>query len=79
MVDDDTRKLLEEIRDTQREHLADYRRVTQQSLELQRQAVDRQNQMAGMYRRVVLIGGVLGIALVTLLIALLIRWGSRLF
>jgi hypothetical protein len=39
------RQLLTEIRDTQREHLAEYRRVTERSLELQRRAVARQEQM----------------------------------
>jgi hypothetical protein len=31
-ADDRARMLLEQIRDVQREHLAEYRRVTQQSL-----------------------------------------------
>ena len=38
------RRLLEEIRDVQREHLAEYRRVTKESLELQQRAVARQEQ-----------------------------------
>jgi len=45
-ADEDTRRLLEEIRDAQREYLVEYRRVTQQSLELQQRAVDRQSKSA---------------------------------
>jgi hypothetical protein len=40
-ADDRAHKLLEEIRDVQREHLTEYRRVTQQLLELQQRAVAR--------------------------------------
>jgi hypothetical protein len=39
MEGDEIQKLLREIRDTQREHLAEYRHVTQRSLELQQHAV----------------------------------------
>jgi type IV secretory pathway TrbD component len=78
-TDDDTRRLLEEIRDVQREHLAEYRRVTQQSLDLQKQAVSRQEQLGGMYRRVVMIGGLVVVALLVLLLFLLVRWAPRLF
>jgi hypothetical protein len=38
-ADERTQKLLEEIRDVQREHLTEYRRVTRQLLELQQRAV----------------------------------------
>ena len=79
MTDDQTRKLLEEIRDTQREHLAEYRSVTQQSLELQKRAVTRQEQLGAMYRRVVAVGGAVSLVLLVLLLFLLMRWGSRLF
>jgi hypothetical protein len=71
---DDIAKLLEEIRDAQREHLAEYKRVTQQSLELQQRAVARQEQVGLLYKRIVLIGGVLVAALLTLLVYLLVRW-----
>jgi len=79
MTDDTTRKLLEEIRDAQREHLAEYRSVTRQSLDLQKQAVNRQEQLGTMYRRVIAVGGTASLVLVTLLAYLLMRWGSRLF
>jgi cytochrome c-type biogenesis protein CcmH/NrfG len=73
-ADERTRKLLEEIRDAQREHLAEYRRVTQQSLELQQRAVLRQEQMGVTYRRIVFVGGLLIAALLILLVYLLARW-----
>lgn len=79
MTDDTTRKLLEEIRDAQREHLAEYRNVTRQSLDLQKQAVMRQEQLGGMYRRVIAVGGAVSLVLLVLLVFLLIRWGNRLF
>jgi cytochrome c-type biogenesis protein CcmH/NrfG len=77
--DDQTRRLLEEIRDAQREHLAEYRRVTEQSLELQRRAVARQEQVSQIYKRVVLLGGVLVAMLLALLLYLLVRWSRFLF
>jgi len=79
MTDDTTRKLLEEIRDAQREHLAEYRSVTRQSLDLQRQAVSRQEQLGSMYRRVIAVGGAVSLVLLILLVFLLMRWGNRLF
>ena len=79
MTDETTRKLLEEIRDAQREHLAEYRSVTRQSLDLQKQAVTRQEQLGTMYRRVIAVGGVVSLVLLGLLVFLLTRWGSRLF
>lgn len=79
MADDETRKLLEEIRDIQREHLAEYRRVTQESLELQKSAVQRQAQYGAVYRQVVLVGGLVALVLLVLLVYLLIRWAPRLF
>jgi hypothetical protein len=79
MTDDATRKLLEEIRDAQREHLAEYRSVTRQSLDLQKQAVTRQEQLGVMYRRVIAVGGAVSLVLLVLLGYLLMRWGSRLF
>lgn len=77
--DEDTHKLLQEIRDAQREQLAEYRRVTQQALELQQRAVARQEQVSQLYKRVVLLGGALVAALMSLLLYLLVRWSHRLF
>jgi len=77
--EEDVRRLLREIRDAQRENLAEYRRVTQQSLELQQRAVARQEQVSALYRRVVFVGGALVIALLALLGYLLARWSPQLF
>jgi len=79
VTSDRTEKLLEEIRDATREQVALYRQVTEQSLDLQRKAVERQEKFAGVYRRVLLFGGIMVVALLALLMALLVRWGSRLF
>jgi cytochrome c-type biogenesis protein CcmH/NrfG len=78
-ADERTHKLLEEIRDAQREYLAEYRRVTQQSLELQQRAVARQEQFGVIYRRLLLLGGVLVAGLLGLLLYLLARWWHYLF
>ena len=58
MDESDQIKILAEIRDVQREHLAEYRKMAQQSLALQQQAVARQEQIAKLYRRVVATAGV---------------------
>ena len=80
MADDERlHRLLEEIRDVEKESLAEYRRVTQQSLELQRQATARQQQMVQVYRRVLLIGILITVPLLVLLMILLLRWSDRLF
>jgi CHASE3 domain sensor protein len=79
MDGDEIRQLLKEIRDTQREHLAEYRRVTERSLELQQRAVARQEQMANVYRRLLIVGGGLVAALLVLLVYLLARWSRYLF
>jgi len=71
--------LLEEIRDVQKESLAEYRRVTQQSLDMQRQAVARQQQIGRLYQRVLLVGAAVVVPLLILLIYLLTRWSDRLF
>ena len=73
MVDerDDLRRLLEEIRDVTREHLAEYKRVTQQSLELQERAVRRQEQIGRTYQWAAAIGGVMIIGIVALIVYLM--------
>ncbi len=76
---EEIRQLLQEIRDTQREHLAEYRRAAERSLELQERAVARQEQIGRLYRRLVLVGGILVTALLTLLVYLLVRWSRHLF
>jgi len=78
-ADEETRRLLTEIRDSLREQAAEYRRVTQQSLELQQRAVGRQEQISRIYKRFVAIGAVLVAALLGLLVYLLVRWSHQLF
>ena len=78
-ADEDTQRLLEEIRDAQREYLVEYRRVTQQALELQQRAFARQEQVGLIYKRIVLLGGVLVAGLLSLLLYLLVRWSHYLF
>ncbi len=78
-VGEETRRLLEEIRDAQRESLDEYRRVTQQSLALQQRAVARQEQISLLYKRIMLFGGVLVAGLLSLLLYLLVHWSNRLF
>jgi hypothetical protein len=53
--DADLRQLLVEIRDLEREHLAEYRRVTGRSLELEERAVRRQEQLGRLYKAVLLV------------------------
>mgnify|MGYP003577736520 CR=1 FL=1 len=77
--DDRIEKLLEEIRDIQREQLAEYRRVTQQSLELQKNAVERQKNLGKLYTRMAGVGAGLIIPLLALLLYLLVRFSNRLF
>jgi ferric-dicitrate binding protein FerR (iron transport regulator) len=77
--DQRTLELLEQIRDAQRDHLAEYRRVTQQSLDLQQRSVERQQELGRLYRRVVLAGGFAVVALLVLLLYLLVRWSHYLF
>jgi len=60
-------KLLEEIRDAQRESLEEYKRVTSQSLELQQKAVNRQEQLGKTYRIALLASAILVIGIVILI------------
>jgi len=68
---DEIKGLLTELRDLQREHLEEYRKVTQQSLELQRQAVARQEQLGKLYRLVLTAGSALVVFIVILIIYLM--------
>ena len=76
---DEIRQLLREIRDAQREHLAEYRRVAERSLDLQQRAVARQEQFGRFSRRLIGVGGILVVALFTLLVYLLAKWWRQLF
>ena len=60
--------ILQEIRDLEREHLDEYRRITSRSLELQEQAVARQQQVTRIYK-----GALVGVTVILAgVIALLI-------
>jgi hypothetical protein len=72
-------RLLKASLDTQREHLAEYRRVTERSLDLQQRAVARQEQMVQVYRWLLVIGGGLVSILLMLLVYLLVRYSRPLF
>lgn len=76
---DEIRQLLREIRDTQREQLAEYRKVAERSLELQQRAVARQEQIGRFSRRLMVGGGVLIAVLLMLLVYVLARWWRYLF
>jgi CHASE3 domain sensor protein len=56
---DEMLAVLREIRDTQREHLAEYRRVAEESLAGQRRALAGQETTLRLYRRVLVVGAVL--------------------
>jgi cytochrome c-type biogenesis protein CcmH/NrfG len=62
------KELLVEIRDTQREHLTEYRKAARAALELQQQAVMRQEQMGKLYRRVLLASALLIVCIIIFLI-----------
>lgn len=68
---DDIRRLLEEIRDTQREHLAEYRKAAERSVALQEEAVERQRKQVALYRWVVLVGALLVVVIGVILFDLL--------
>jgi hypothetical protein len=76
---DEIRQLLRDIRDAQREQLAEYRRVAERSLELQQRAAARQEQFGQLYRRMALVGGILVTTLLFLLVYLLAKWSRYLF
>jgi hypothetical protein len=77
--DEEIRQLLREIRDAQREQLAEYRRVTERSLELQQRAVRRQEQLGHLYRRLLVAGGTVVAILLALLVYILLGWSRYLF
>jgi hypothetical protein len=70
-------KLLEEIRDAQRESLAEYKRVTGESLELQKRAVNRQEQLGKTYRIALIASALLVVGIVALIFYVLQFLPSR--
>jgi type IV secretory pathway TrbD component len=76
---EDTRRILSDIRDLERQHLEEYRRISQEVLNLQRNAVERQTLIGGVYKRVVVFGGIMAVSLLDLLVYLLVKWWGPLF
>ena len=70
----DVVQLLVEIRGTQREHLAEYRRVAEESLALSRRAVQRQQELGRLYQRALVAS-----ALVLVALALFLAWTAGAF
>ena len=68
----DAIQLLVEIRDVQKEHLLEYRRVTQESLELARKSVGKQMQISKLYQWTIAIGGMLLVCFVVWLFSAII-------
>ena len=67
------RVMSREIRDDQRALLDAYREMARKSLETQALSMERQAQMHGLYRRVVLVSAIAGIALIGLVIVVALR------
>lgn len=57
--DDRLEKLLTEIRDGQRAHLEEYKRVTAESLQVQKESYESQVRHIRLYRRIALIGSII--------------------
>ena len=72
---DRTEQLLAEILEVHRAHLEEYKRVTSQSLEMQRQATEAQTRHIRMYRRAMVAGSVV----IGVLILYALWLGSLLF
>jgi hypothetical protein len=70
---EEVKALLTAIRDGQREHLAEYKRVAQRSLELQERAVTRQEQFGRLYRRMIGFALLIIIFIIALIVYLLGR------
>jgi len=66
--DDEIKQLLRELRDAQRETLAELRGTTERSLDVQQRAIAQQEQLRRLFRRLTTVGG----GLVAVLLALLL-------
>jgi len=76
---DEVKQLLAEIRDLQREHVDEYKRVAHRVLELQHEGAGRQAGAIRVARRMYLVAGVMIVTLSTLLVYLLVKWSPQLF
>jgi len=70
--DDRAEQLLTEILEVQRSHLEEYKRVTSESLQLQRRAVDTQIRYIRLLRPMLIVGAVVVAGLIVYLL-----WLSR--
>lgn len=77
MEETKTEKLLEEIRDLQKQSLEEYKRVTAQALDLQQRAVNRQEQLGKTYRVALIASATLVTIIIGLIIYLLQYLPSR--
>jgi hypothetical protein len=64
---EEIKQLLSEIRDIQREYLAEYKQVSQQALDLQTHAVARQEQFSRLYKGFLVAGSLLVVGIVILI------------
>jgi hypothetical protein len=70
-ADGKTHQILEEILSVQKEYLAEYRRVTSETVDLQRQAVERQVQFGRLYKRMMMVGLPVVLVIIALIFSLL--------
>ena len=70
---DEIKELLREIRDLQREQLAEYRQVTRQSLQMQQRAVERQEQIGRLYKPVMVVTLLVLMGMIVLFCYLLVK------
>lgn len=70
---EEIKELLIAIREGQREHLSEYKRIAEQAVELQRRSVKRQEQIGALYRGVVVVALLLILFVVGLIIYLFAR------
>lgn len=68
---DEIIELLKEIRDGQREHLAEYKTVTTRSIELQERAVKRAESIGKVYRIALTVAAILVTGIIILIIYLM--------
>src|SRR5688572_2925654 len=57
--DDKNEQLLAQILEVQRAHLEEYKRVTSESLDIQRRSIETQVRHLRVYRRIVIVGSVI--------------------
>jgi hypothetical protein len=66
--DDEIKRLLRDIRDAQREQLAEHRRATERLFEIQQRALAQQEELSHLHRWLVRVGG----GLVAVLLAVVV-------